>query len=196
MALKKRIQPLLKRELFVLLRIVAGCLAAVVMIFCISSLSGEDILSKNSEIKSSMALVTQINGELDGGIAHRLGQLGQVPDQDPSRKFYAVALAKEIHELSGLTEKQRMLFETFDVRNFEMQLQRMMAYTENSDVKSLMDELEIVRRELRNSANLMEKKSSQLTRQRTAYIVLFVVFWGVAYLYFSRRMTFRKPEYD
>jgi hypothetical protein len=187
---------LVKREFFVLFRIVASCLTAVALIFFISSLSGEDLIQNNNEIKNSEALIARINAELDGGIARRVAQLGEVPGQNPFRKFYAVELAKEIHDLSGLTEKQRMLFDTYNVRSFEVQLKRMMDYTERSDVKSLMDELEVVRRELKNSANLMEKNRNRLIRQRTAYIVLFVVFWVIIYLYYSRGIIFTKPEDD
>ena len=57
-----------------------------------------------------------------------------------------------------------------------------------------MDELEVVKRELKNSANLIEKKRKKLVRQRTAYIVLFVIFWIVLYLYYSRGIIFKKSE--
>ena len=187
---------LVKREFFVLFRIVASCLTAVALIFFISSLSGEDLMQNNNEIKHIEALIERINAELDGGIAQRVAQLGEVPGQNPFRKFYAVELAKEIHYLSGLTEKQRMLFDTYNVRSFEVQLRRMMDYTERSDVKSLMDELEVVRRELKNSANLIEKNRNKLIRQRTAYIVLFVVFWIIIFLYYSRGIIFNKTEDD
>ena len=149
----------MKREVFVLLRIIVSCLTAVALIFFISALSGEDLLKNNNEIKSNAALIAEINAELDGGIARRMAQLGEVPEKNPFRKFYSVELAKEIHDLSALTEKQRMLFDTYNVRSFEVQLKRMMEYTDKSDVKSLMDELEVVRRELKNSANLIEKKN-------------------------------------
>jgi hypothetical protein len=186
---------LVKREIFTLIRIMASCLTAAVLIFFISSLSGEDLFKNNDEIKRSESLMDQINSELDIGIQKRLEQLGEVPSKNPFRKFYCVELAKEIHELSTLTEKQRMIFDTYNVRSFEVQLKRMMEYTGNSDVKSLMDELEIVKRELKNSTNLIEKKRNKLTRQRTAYIVLFVIFWIVLYLYYSRRIIFRKREH-
>ena len=184
----------MKREVFVLLRIVISCLTAAALIFFISALSGEDLLKNNNEIKSNAALISEINAELDGGIAQRIAQLGEVPEKNPFRKFYSVELAKEIHDLSALTEKQRMLFDTYNVRSFEVQLKRMMEYTDKSDVKSLMDELEVVRRELKNSANLIEKQRAKLIRQRTAYIVLFVVFWIVIYLYYSRGIIFKKAD--
>jgi type III secretory pathway component EscV len=184
----------MKREVFVLLRIIVSCLTAVALIFFISALSGEDLLKNNNEIKSNAALISEINAELDEGIARRLAQLGEVPEKNPFRKFYSVELAKEIHDLSALTEKQRMLFDTYNVRSFEVQLKRMMEYTDKSDVKSLMDELEVVRRELKNSANLIEKKRAKLIRQRTAYIVLFVAFWIVIYLYYSRGIIFKKTD--
>jgi hypothetical protein len=59
-----------------------------------------------------------------------------------------------------------------------------------------MDELEVVKRELKNSANLIEKKRQKLVRQRTAYIVLFIVFWILIYLYYSRGIIFKKSEQD
>ena len=185
-----------KREIFILLRIVISCLTAAALIFFISSLSGEDLIKNNNEIKKCENLVNQIDMELQSGIQKRLAQLGEVPPKNPFRKFYCVELAKEIHDLSNLTEKQRMLFDTYNVRSFEVQLKRMLDYTENSDVKSLMDELEIVKRELRNSANLISKKRDKLIRQRTAYIVLFVIFWIVIYLYYSRGIILRKSEMD
>ncbi|MBR9981172.1 MAG: hypothetical protein KFF50_09115 [Desulfatitalea sp.] len=186
----------LKHEFFVLFRIVASCLTAAALIFFISSLAGEDLLKNNNDITTHEALVFKINSELDGGIAQRLAQLGEVPEQNPFRKFYAIELAKEIHDLSGLTEKQRMLFDAYNVRSFEGQLRRMMEYTERSDVRSLMDELEVIRRELRNSANLLEKQRNKLIRQRTAYIVLFVVLWIMLYLYYSRGTVFKKTDDD
>jgi len=184
----------MKHEVFVLLRIITSCLTAVALIFFISALSGEDLLKNNNEIKSNAALIAEINAELDEGIARRISQLGEVPEKNPFRKFYSVELAKEIHDLSALTEKQRMLFDTYNVRSFEVQLKRMMEYTDKSDVKSLMDELEVVRRELKNSANLIEKKRAKLIRQRTAYMVLFVVFWILIYLYYSRGIIFKKAD--
>jgi uncharacterized membrane protein len=89
-----------------------------------------------------------------------------------------------------------MLFDTYNVRSFETQLKRMMKQTEASDVKGLMDEMEIVKRELKNSVNLLEKRRAKLIRQRTAYIVLFVVIWIIFYLYYSRGIIFRKTELD
>ena len=187
---------LVKRELFVLIRIVASFLTASALIFFTSSLSGEDLIKNNNEIKRLEILRGDIKAELDEGIKNRIALLGEVPQKNPFRKFYCVELAKEIHDLSDLTEKQRMLFDNYNVRSFEIQLKRMMEHTKNSEVKSLMDELEIVKRELRNSANLIEKRKSKLNRQRTAYIVLFVIFWIVLYLYYSRGIIFRKGDTD
>lgn len=193
---KGHIMVLVKREIFVLIRIMASCLTAAALIFFISSLSGEDLLKNNNDINKAEHLLDQVNTELDGGISQRVAQLGEVPEKNPFRKFYCVELAKEIHEMSNVTEKQRMLFDAYNVRSFEAQLKRMMGYTNQSDVKSLMDEVEIVKRELKNSANLIHKRISKLTRQRTAYIVLFVVLWAVVYLYYSRGIIFKKSEND
>jgi hypothetical protein len=185
-----------KRELFVLIRIMASCLTAAILIFFISSLSGEDLFKNNDEIKKCDILKTEIYAELDSGITQRVAQLGEVPEKNPFRKFYGIELAKEIHDLSNITEKQKMLFDSYNVRSFEVQLKRLLEYTEKSDVKSLMDEMEIVKRELKNSANLIDKRRDRLVRQRTAYIVLFVIFWALLYLYYSRGIIFKKGGFD
>ncbi len=183
---------LVKRELFVLIRILMSLLTAAVLVFFISSLAGEDLLENNDEIAKTELLLSEINNELNGGIQMRVAQLGEVPEKNPFRKFYCVELAKEIHDLSHLTEKQRMLFDTYNVRSFEVQLKRMMDYTQDSDVQRLMEEIEIVKRELKNSSNLIEKRRSKLIRQRNAYLVLFVIVWVLLYLYYSRGIILKK----
>ena len=79
-----------------------------------------------------------------------------------------------------------IVFDSFNVRNFEHKSQRLVGYSETGDLKSLRNELEIVKRELKNSANLIAKKRQRLVRQRTAYLVLFIVLWLVIYFYYSR----------
>jgi hypothetical protein len=51
---------------------------------------------------------------------------------------------------------------------------------------SLKNELEIVKRELKNSVNLLDRKRKKLIRQRTAYIMLFVVLWVAIYFFYGR----------
>lgn len=186
----------IKREIFVIFRIIASCLTAACLIFFFSSLAGEDLIRNNATIDKTVGLMSEINGELNGGITKRISQLGAVPEKNPFRKFYAVELAKEIHELSQVTEKQRIMFDTYNVRGFEAQLKRMMQQTQDGDVDQLMQELEIVKRELKNSANLLDKKNKRLVRQRLAYIALFFLLWIGLYLYFSRGIIFKKDDYD
>jgi hypothetical protein len=95
-------------------------------------------------------------------------------------------LAKEIHEISYITEKQKIAFDAFNVRDFEQKSKRLVGYSESSDLKSLQNELEIVKRELKNSANLIDKKRQKLIRQRIAYIFLFFVLWIAIYFYYGR----------
>ncbi len=97
-----------------------------------------------------------------------------------------IELAKEIHEISYVTEKQKIAFDAFNVRDFEHKSKRLVSYSETGDLKSLLDEMEIVKRELKNSANLIDKKHQKLIRQRTAYIVLFFVLWLAIYFYYGR----------
>lgn len=185
---------LVKRELFVLIHIVASFLTAIVLVLIASSLSGESLLENTDEIKTLGDLNRSIRAELDMGIQKRLDLLGKVPQKSPFQKSYCVELAKGINELSNLTERQRMVFDSYNVRRFDAQLKRMLAFTETSDVRSLMDELEMVKRELKNSANLIDKRISRLSRQRAAYIMLFVIFWGVLYALFSRGNLFKKSN--
>ena len=174
------------RDTVVLVRILTSCLTAGLLIFFISSLSGEDLIKNNSTISDLDNNLSEITAELEGGIDRRIKQLGEIPDINPYRKFYCAEFAKEIHEVAYLTEKQKILFDTYNVRDFESKSKRLVAYSESGDIQSLMNELEIVKRELKNSANLIDKRRNKLLRQRTAYIILFFVLWIALYFYYSR----------
>ena len=176
----------LNRDIIVLIRIFTSCLTAGLLIFFISSLSGEDLIKNNSTIDDLDEIMSDINFELEDGINQRIKQLGEIPDINPYRKFYCAEFAKEIHEVSYLTEKQKILFDTYNVRDFENKSKRLVSYSENADIQSLMNELEIVKRELKNSANLIDKRRNKLLRQRTAYIILFFVLWIALYFFYSR----------
>jgi Fe2+ transport system protein B len=174
------------RDTVVIVRILTSCLTAGLLIFFISSLSGEDLIKNNSTIGDLDNNLSEITAELEDGIDRRIKQLGEVPDINPYRKFYCAEFAKEIHEVAYLTEKQKILFDTYNVRDFESKSKRLVTYSENGDIQSLMNELEIVKRELKNSANLIDKRRNKLLRQRTAYIILFFVLWIALYFYYSR----------
>ena len=180
---------LINRDVIALIRIFTSCLTAGFLIFFISSLSGEDLIKNNSTIDQLDSILTEITGELEGGIDRRIKQLGEVPAINPYKQFYCAEFAKEIHEVSYLTEKQKILFDAYNVRDFENKSKRLVAYSENSDIQSLMNELEIVKRELKNSANLLDKKRGKLLRQRTAYVILFFVLWIALYFYYSRGLV-------
>jgi Fe2+ transport system protein B len=174
------------RDVVALIRIFTSCLTAAFLIFFISSLSGEDLIKNNSFIEELDRNLLEIAAELESGIEDRINQLGEVPAINPYKKFYCAEFAKEIHEVSYLTEKQKILFDSFNVRDFESKSKRLVKYSENADIQSLMNELEIVKRELKNSVNLIDKRRKKLVRQRTAYIILFFVLWIVIYFYYSR----------
>jgi Fe2+ transport system protein B len=176
----------MNRDTIVLIRILTSCLTAGLLIFFISSLSGEDLIKNNSTINDLDKILGEITFELQDGINRRVQQLGEVPDINPYRKFYCAEFAKEIHEVAYLTEKQKILFDTYNVRDFETKSKRLVAYSETADIQSLTNELEIVKRELKNSANLIDKRRNKLLRQRTAYIILFFVLWIALYFYYSR----------
>ena len=174
------------RDVVALIRIFTSCLTAGFLIFFISSLSGEDLVKNNSTVADLDRISSEITVELDGGIESRIKQLGEVPAINTYKKFYCAELAKEIHEVSYLTEKQKILFDAYIVRDFEDKSKRLVAFSETSDMQALMNELEIVERELKNSVNLIDKRRKKLVRQRTAYIILFFVLWIAIYFYYSR----------
>jgi len=176
----------LNRDLVVVIKFVASCITAGFLIFFISALSGEDLIKNQKIIANMDGILAEITTELDGGIDRRIKQLGEVPEVNPYRKFYCAELAKEIHEVSYITEKQKIAFDTYNVRDFEQKSVRLVNFSESGDLKNLLNELEIVKRELKNSANLIDKKRQKLVRQRTAYIVLFFVLWLVIYFYYGR----------
>jgi hypothetical protein len=161
------------------------------LIFFISSLSGEDLIKNTQSIKELDGILKEITAELDGGIQRRIMQLGEIPEINPYRKFYCAEFAKEIHEVSYLTEKQRIAFDEYSVRNFENKSKQLVDLSEQADLAGLNEELEIVKRELKNSSNLLNKKRKKLIRQRTAYIILFVVLWIIIYFYYSRGLVRR-----
>ena len=176
----------LNRDLVVVIKFVTSCITAGFLIFFISALSGEDLFKNQKTITGLDALLSEITTELDGGIDLRIKHLGEVPEVNPYRKFYCAELAKEIHEVSYITEKQKIAFDSYSVRDFEQKSVRLVNLSESGDLKNLLNELEIVKRELKNSANLIDKKRQKLVRQRTAYIVLFFVLWLVIYFYYGR----------
>lgn len=177
---------ILNRDVVVVIKFVTSCVTAGFLIFFISALTGEDLLKNQNTISELEALISEISGELNGGIDRRIKQLGEVPQVNPYLQFYCAELAKEVHEISYITEKQKIAFDDFNVRNFEQKSQRLVNYSETGDLKSLLNELEIVKRELKNSANLLDKKRKKLGRQRTAYIILFFVLWVAIYFYYGR----------
>ncbi len=178
--------PQIHREFAVVIRIITSCLTAAFLIFFISSLSGEDLLKNNARIKELESVLEEISNELNGGIEARIMQLGEAPARDPYRRYYCAELAKEIHEVSYLTEKQKILFDTYSVRDFEDKSRRLVAFSEAGSIEGLMGEFEIVKRELKQSGNLLDKQREKLVRQRTAYVVLFFILWIAIYFYYGR----------
>ena len=174
------------RDIFIFIKIIASCLTAAFLIFFISSLSGEDLIKNTQSVKELDGIIKEITDELDSGIQRRIQQLGEIPEINPYRKFYCAELAKEIHEVSYLTEKQKIAFDQYSVRKFEDKSRKLVQLSEQAGLEALNEELEIVKRELKNSSNLLNKKRKKLIRQRTAYIILFIVLWITIYLYYSR----------
>lgn len=186
MASFKDVVPSMGKDIFVIIKIILSGLTAAFLIFFISALGGID-LKKNSDLIEELdQMEADINTTVEGDIERRIENLGEVPSINPYKKFYCAELAKEIHEVSYLSEKQKMLFDTFNVRDFENKAQKLVDLSENSDLDALFNELEIVKRELKNSANLVATKRKVLFRQKIAYIVFFFLLWVIVYIYYSR----------
>jgi hypothetical protein len=182
----------MSRDLIVIFKVIVSGVTAGFLIFFISALMGVD-LKKNTELIQELeTMYGAINQELSTGIDARIQDLGEVPKINPYRKYYAAEFAKEIHEISYLTEKQKILFDDFNVRAFENKSQNLVNYSMEGNVIALNNELDIVKRELKNSANLIDKKRKTLTRQRTAYIVFFFLLWIAVYIYYSRGVIKRR----
>jgi hypothetical protein len=181
-----------KKELRVLLRLFLSFWTAGFLAFFIAALSGEDLINNQERIRQLDALSDEISAELEGGIDKRLAALGEVPEVNPYRKFYCIEMAKELQEISNLSAKQRIQFDNYDVRQFDTQFKRIMGYTEQSAYTQLQDELELIKRELKNSMNLLDKQRKKLIRQRNAFFILFFILWIGTYLYFSRGIIFRE----
>jgi hypothetical protein len=67
------------------------------------------------------------------------------------------------------------LFDAYNVRDFENKSKRLVSFSETANLDALKNELEIVKRELKNSVNLIDKRRKKRVRQRTAYSILFFV---------------------
>ena len=187
----KEMLPSLGKDFFVILKIILSGLTAASLIFFISAMGGIDLKKGSGMISELERMLGEINTELEGGIDRRIKNLGEVPAINPYKKFYCTEFAKEIHEVSYLTEKQKIMFDAFNVRDFELKSKQLVRYTENADLDSLNEEFEIVKRELKNSANLIIGKRKKLSRQRIAYIVFFFFLWIIVYIYYSRGIVKR-----
>jgi hypothetical protein len=176
----------LNRDLAIVFKLIASCLTSALLIFFFSALSGEDLLKNHSSIRELEKIQSDIASEIDGNIERRVRQLGEAPKRNPYRKFYCAEFAKEIHEASYLTEKQKIMFDSYNVRDFEAKSKRLVSYAESADLDNLVGELDTVKRELKNSANLIDKRREKLVRQRSAYIFLFFMLWIAIYFYYGR----------
>jgi hypothetical protein len=176
----------LKKDFLVVLKILLSGVTAVFLIFFISALGGTDLKKNSDMIKDLDKMYTEINTELETGIDERIKGLGEVPQINPYKKYYGAEFAKEIHDISYLAEKQKIMFDAFNVRDFEYKAQQLIKYADTADMAALFKELEIVKRELKNSANLIASKQRTLMRQRMAYIVFFFLLWILVYMFYSR----------
>ena len=115
--------PILNRDMVVVIKFVASSITAGFLIFFISALTGEDLFKNQKTIADLDTLLSEISTELEDRIDLRIKQLGEIPEVNPYRKFYCAEFAKELHEISYITEKQKIAFDTYNVRDFEQKME-------------------------------------------------------------------------
>ena len=180
-----------QKAFYNIFRVLVSCFTAGSLVLFFSLLAGEDLIHNNDTVLRMRKLNNLIDHKLNDDLDKHIIALGEVPEKDTYRKFYCIELAREIQNAFRLVRKQQIMFDSYNASTFQNQLKRVTDFAELSNVQRLMDELDVVKKELVNSANLLEEQGTHLVRQRIIYFVLFFVLWVVLYLYFSRGILFR-----
>jgi len=176
-----------KSKLGVLSKIVGIILIAGVLTFFISVLAGVDF-RKDKEIISRLDEISlEISAELNGGINRRIMLLGQAPAIKPYKEFYCTNLAKELLDMYYIAEKPKIVLGTHDMIDYQKKSIRILAYSKESNLTKLVDEIIPLTRELQSTIYLINGVKKKLAWKRTAYVILyFGIFIGLYILVFYR----------
>jgi hypothetical protein len=180
-----------QKAFYIIFRILVSCFTAGYLVLFFSLLAGEDLIHNKEKIFKIEGLQKRIGQQLNGNIEQQVTNPGEIPEKNPLRKLYCIQLAKVIHNAFQFIQKQRIMFNADNSHTYQNQFKRVMSFAESSNVQRLMDELNMVKKELANSADLLEQQRTRLVHQRGIYFVLFFVLWVVLYMYFSRGILYR-----
>jgi len=168
-----------KNPLFIFAKILLAGVIAVISVFFISILAGADLVNINATVV--------LKNELDSEIDKKITALGDVPAIEPYKKLYCDDLAGVILEIFFTAEKQKIIFDTHNPNYYETKSASLLLNASESDLDSLLRELEIAKSEIVNAMNLCEKRLKKLSIQRIAYILFFLIVWVVLYLFLFYR---------
>jgi len=172
-----------KNLLFLPVKIALVCLIAAVGTFFISLLAGEDLSNINNNITELDQTTGILKKEMDTGIDFKIRSLGDVPAIEPYKKLYCEDLAAIILQAYYTAEKQKILFDTYNPVFYETKSTRLLMFAMESDIDSLLKELDMAKVEILNAMKHCEKRLKKLSTQRLAYGALFFILWSVLYFF-------------
>jgi len=176
-----------KNPLFIFAKILLAGVIAVISVFFFSILAGADLVNINATVADLDKISIVLKNELDSEIDKKITALGDVPAIEPYKKLYCDDLAGVILEIFFTAEKQKIIFDTHNPNYYETKSASLLLNASESDLDSLLRELEIAKSEIVNAMNLCEKRLKKLSIQRIAYILFFLIVWVVLYLFLFYR---------
>lgn len=174
--------PAYKNPIFFPVKILLTGLIAALSVFFISILVGADLLHINTTITELENVSVVLQRELDSGINEKIVSLGNAPAIEPYKKLYCEDLATIILDIFFTAEKQKIIFDTYNPTFYETKSARLLLSVSESDLDSLLRELDFAKSEIVNAGNLCEKRLKKLSIQRIAYGVFFLIVWIALYL--------------
>ena len=174
--------PSTKNPVFIPVKVILVGLIAALSVFFISILAGADLLNINTTITDLETVSAELQQELHTGVNAKITALGDAPAIEPYKKLYCEDLARIILEIYFTAEKQKLIFETYNPGFYETKSARLLLDASESNLDSLLRELEIAKSEIAHAVDLCEKRAKKLSTQRIAYIAFFFIAWIVLYL--------------
>lgn len=179
--------PLSQNPLLTPIKILLAGIIAAVSVFFISILAGTDLININATITDLGNVSYVLKTELDSKIDKKIMDLGDAPAIEPHKKLYCDDLAGVILGIFFTVEKQKIIFDTYNPDYYLTKSSSLLLMAAESDLDSLLRELEIAKSEVVNTMNLCEKRLKNISIQRIAYILFFLIVWIVLYLFLFYR---------
>lgn len=179
--------PASKNPLLIPVKILLTGAITAMAVFFISILAGADLMNINTTVAELDSVSIALQRELDSGIDEKISALGNVPSIEPYKKMYCDDLAAIILEIFHAAEKQKIVFDTYNSNYYGTKSARLLLNASESDLDSLLRELDIAKSEVAIAVKLCEKRLKKLSTQRIAYVAFFLILWVVLYLFFFLR---------